>query len=572
MSVATGSNQAAFCATFIDELVRSGVTDAVVSPGSRSTPLALAIAASGLRMHVRLDERSACFVALGLARESQRPVLVLVTSGTAAAELLAGVVEAHLDRVPLIVATADRPPELHGIGAAQTIVQQGLFGHHVLSAVDPGPVHALPHSSWRPIASRLVRDATAGLHAGPVVINLPLVEPLVAEPGAMPPGRLDGKPWFFAASSEGPSSTSPLALSGKGVIVAGRGAGSPALVLAAARRLGWPLLADPRSGAAVADPTVVTMADTIVRDRGLADALRPETILLAGAPPASKVMAGWIEAAALAGSHVVLVGDDALRQHPSQLAAEVVAGSPDRAWPRLTGGASPADPSWLAAWSSAQEAIDGVYTKELSAPAWSEPAVLRMIGQAEDIATIVVSSSMPVRDLEWFGGTRVRPPVVHANRGANGIDGVVSTAIGVALACSDPVVAVVGDLAFLHDVSALVEGVDDSEGSLTILVLDNGGGGIFSFLPQRAAVEPETFAQLFTTRRSPRPDQVAAGFGIASQVVSELADLRTALDGALAARGVHVIVCDLPDHDANVATHAALMESGMQAARAVVPV
>ena len=134
MSVATGSIQASFCATFVDELARAGVTDAVVSPGSRSTPLALALAASSLRVHVRLDERSACFVALGLARASMRPVLVLVTSGTAAAELLAGVVEAHLDRVPLVVATADRPPELHGIGAAQTIDQSSIFSGHVLAA------------------------------------------------------------------------------------------------------------------------------------------------------------------------------------------------------------------------------------------------------------------------------------------------------------------------------------------------------------------------------------------------------------------------------------------------------
>ena len=181
MSVATGPIQAAFCETFVDELVRAGVTDAVVSPGSRSTPLALAIAASPLRRHIRLDERSACFVALGLARSTGRAVLVLVTSGTAAAELHAGVVEAHLDRVPLIVATADRPPELHGVGAPQTIDQHGIFGAHVLSAIDPGPVHALPLSAWRPLVSRLVLDATAGVHPGPVVINLPFVEPLVAE-------------------------------------------------------------------------------------------------------------------------------------------------------------------------------------------------------------------------------------------------------------------------------------------------------------------------------------------------------------------------------------------------------
>ena len=569
MSVATGSIQASFCATFVDELARAGVTDAVVSPGSRSTPLALALAASSLRVHVRLDERSACFVALGLARASMRPVLVLVTSGTAAAELLAGVVEAHLDRVPLVVATADRPPELHGIGAAQTIDQSSIFSGHVLAAVDPGPVHALPEGSWRPLVSRLILDAVDGVHAGPVTINLPFVEPLVARPGSVPPGRSDARPWFTSVPFP-TSVVEPVSLpDGRGVIVAGRGAGTPELLVSAARRLGWPILADPRSGACVADPTVVTVGDTIVRDAGLGAALRPDTIVLAGAPPASKVLAEWIERSATRGAELVLIGEDALRRHPSQLAATVLTGSPDALWPRLTTQGASSDPGWLQRWTALQWAIDDCFDRELAAPAWNEPAVLRTLAQHEAITTMVVSSSMPIRDLEWFGGTRSQPPVVHANRGANGIDGVISTAIGVALADGGPVVAVVGDLAFFHDVSALVEGLGESEASLTLVVLDNGGGGIFSFLPQRAVVEPETFSQLFTTRRSPSLGAVSAAFGIPVETVGDTVSLLAALQRSPGGVGMRIIVCDLPDHDANVALHAELVAAGLTAAASV---
>ncbi len=565
MSVATGPIQAAFCETFVDELVRAGVTDAVVSPGSRSTPLALAIAASPLRRHIRLDERSACFVALGLARSTGRAVLVLVTSGTAAAELHAGVVEAHLDRVPLIVATADRPPELHGVGAPQTIDQHGIFGAHVLSAIDPGPVHALPLSAWRPLVSRLVLDATAGVHPGPVVINLPFVEPLVAEPGAQPSGRSGGRPWFSIAGQPSSSTERMTLPSGRGLIVVGADAGPAEDVLAAGHRLGWPVIADPRSGCRSEDPVVITVADTILRDEHLAASLRPDVIVLAGAPGASKVVAEWIDEAARGGASLVLVGDGAVHRHPAQLAADLVMGRPDEVWPILWN-QGPIDEGWLETWASLQRTIDGSFSEQLGESAWSEPAVLRSIAQLDEPVTVVVSSSMPVRDLEWFGGRTARPSVVHANRGANGIDGVVSTAIGVALGDELPVVAVVGDLTFLHDVSALVEGLGDGVGSLTVVVLDNAGGGIFSFLPQRSLVPESTFRELFTTPRSPRPADVARGFGLRVHEVNDQATLVSSIIDSIGRAGMTVIVCGLPDHDTNVNMHAELVSKALGAA------
>lgn len=570
MSVATASRQAAFCTTFVDELVRGGVTDAVVCPGSRSTPMALALAASPIEIHVRLDERSACFVAVGLARATRRPVAVLVTSGTAAAELHAGVIEAHLDRVPLIVITADRPPEVRSTGAAQTIDQRGLFGTHVRASFDPGPAHAIDRALWRPLASRLVAEAARGQVAGPVSINLGFVEPLVADPDLVDEGRPEGRPWFSMSKVESavdlPSTLDP---SRRGVLMIGQGAGDPIAIVAAARSLGWPVLADPRSRARFEDEVVVAAADVILREPAIARQLTPEVIVIAGAPPASKVLATWVSEMASSGVDIIVVGADGLERHPSMTAAEVIVGDPDCLWTAIADrGFETARGDWLGNWATAEQSADRVIEAICGSGTWSEPSVLRAVASiSRDDVEIVVSSSMPIRDLEWFGGRRNSPQVVHANRGANGIDGVVSTAIGVAAGSSGPVVAVVGDLAFLHDSTALVEGLDPDAGSLTVVVLDNGGGGIFSFLPQRSSLEESTFRSLFATPRSAKPDEVARAFGIPSERVDD----RKAFDDALAAGfgepGMRVICCTMPDHDQNVAIHASIVSGVAEALR-----
>ena len=266
----------------------------------------------------------------------------------------------------------------------------------------------------------------------------------------------------------------------------------------------------------------------------------------------------------------MLIGEDALRRHPSQRAATVLCGPPDGLWPVLETEDAPPDPAWREGWAELQAVIDDCFSHELASPTWNEPAILRALAQHDQVTTMVVSSSMPIRDLEWFGGARSSPPVVHANRGANGIDGIISTAIGVALAGCGPVVGVLGDLAFLHDVSALVEGLGGSDASLALVVLDNGGGGIFSFLPQRASVDPETFRELFATKRTPSPATVAAGFGLSVDVVSDATQLMTALQRALSTSGLRVIVCELQDHDANVACHTWLVAAAQDAATPVV--
>ena len=565
MSVAIASAQAAFCASFVDELLVGGVSDAVICPGSRSTPLALALAASPLRCRVRLDERSAGFFALGLARATDRPVLVLVTSGTAAAELHAAVTEAQLDRVPILVATADRPPELRRVGAAQTIVQEGIFGAQANFSVDPGPLHALPRSEWRPLAGRLLIEARgrSGL-SGPVHVNLPFVEPLLAEPDAVVPRAPDGGPWFRVETSSqalAPSLATPV----RGVIVAGRGAGEPTLLLEAAARLGWPVLADPRSGCRRSAPGVVATADGLLRDPDLAGALEPELIVLAGAPPASKVLGEWIASAPERGVELLVLGSEGPARHPSRAAARFVEAEPAATLAALSRSAQPSDPRWTALWDELEDAAQASIAELLELETLSEPGVARLLSElVRAPAQLVCSSSMPIRDLEWFGALSSTSGLVHANRGANGIDGVVSTAMGVASSGTGPVVCLVGDLAFLHDVSALVDGVD-ATASLTIVVLDNRGGGIFSFLPQRAGLEPERFEQLFGTPPTVAIAQVARGFGLEVQECSSKSELAAALDASLDQPGIRVLVAELPSRDENVDLHATL-SAGIAAA------
>ncbi len=292
--------QAGFCTTLVDEWARAGVTDAVVAPGSRSTPLVTALAADErIRVHVVLDERSAGFVALGIGLATGRPAPVVTTSGTAAVELHPAVVEADQAGVPLLAVTADRPPELHHVGAAQTIEQDGMFGGTLRWAVSPGVPEAGAAGSWRSLGSRAVAESCTS-RRGPVHLNLAFREPLLGDPaGWVPAGRPGGRPWH-ASSSVAPAvvagplvDTLAASAGSRGVIVAGNGAGDPIAVLALARALGWPVLADPRSGCRQPDPMVVAAADALLRSPPVAG-WRPDIVLHMGRPWASKVVGQWL--------------------------------------------------------------------------------------------------------------------------------------------------------------------------------------------------------------------------------------------------------------------------------------
>jgi 2-succinyl-5-enolpyruvyl-6-hydroxy-3-cyclohexene-1-carboxylate synthase len=541
----SGANlQATFCVTLVDEWVRAGVRHAVVAPGSRSTPMALALANDDrLSVHVHHDERAAAFLALGIGVASGVPAIVLTTSGTAAAELHPAVAEASYGRVPMLVVTADRPAELQSVGAAQTIDQTHLFGRSVRWFAAPGVPDAAAAPTWRSLASQAHHESV-GVVPGPVHLNLAFREPLVGEAGEPPPGRPGGAPWHGAPSPVGV--VAPMALpGGRGVIVAGGDVGDPAAVLDLGDRLGWPVLADPRSGCRVPGPTSVGAFDALLRHERFAASHRPDVIVRLGDPPASKALVAWMTTS---GARQYAVGTG--WADPQRDADVVVRARPDD-WCRGATGTA-ADPSWRREWTeadaAAQRAIDGVLAAHHEA---TDPYVARSV-MASAAGSLVVASSMPVRDVEWFAAPRIGLRV-HANRGANGIDGVVSTAVGVAAGTDAPVTALVGDIAFLHDANALL-GLASRRLDLTIVVVDNRGGAIFSFLSQKDLLPVERFEQLFGTPHDVDLAALAVVHGLPALTVHDADGLVPALAAASSAPGTHVVVVRT-DREANVALH-----------------
>ena len=550
------SVQATFGATLVDEWARLGVSDAVICPGSRSAPLAIALA-ERLRTHVRIDERSAAFFALGLAMATGRPTVICVTSGTAAAELHPAVVEAYHARVPLIVCTADRPPELHHTGAPQTIEQTGLFAAATRWSVSPGVPSESREPTWRPLAVRAYAEALLGpAGPGPVHLNLEFREPLTGTPTTLP--RRPGPRVLVPEEARGTAGMEPLR--GRGVVIVGGQAPrppEPARVLALADRLRWPIMADPRSGSRV-DGTIAA-ADAIVRTKPPL----PDTIVMLGTPWLSRALGDYVSDAAQAGARVVAVDPWQQWGDPQRVATEFHQSATDPWLATALEAASPCEPEWLDSWRTreekAQAAIASVLGTDLS-----EPQVARAVHRyaAANRSTLVVSASMPIRDLEWFAATEHLPPRVLANRGANGIDGVVSTALGVATSGSEsvpgqgdaPTIALLGDLAFLHDVSGLV---NLPVVPCTFVVVDNGGGGIFSFLPQAASLETGMFERLFATPPNSDIGAVARGFGLGVHDVSVLSQL----EPALAAPAPALVRVRVPRRPQNVALHDAINEA-----------
>jgi 2-succinyl-5-enolpyruvyl-6-hydroxy-3-cyclohexene-1-carboxylate synthase len=563
---------ATFCATLVDEWVRGGVTRAVVCPGSRSTPLALALAAQpAIEVSVHHDERSAGFVAVGIGLATGRPAIVLTTSGTAAVELHASVVEAHQAGVPMIVCTADRPPELHHVGASQTIDQQRLFGNAVRWFVDAGVPDDAARGAWRSLASRALLAATSA-PPGPVQVNLPFREPLLGRVGELPASRADGGPWHrtvaakpgIVRGSDDVSRVAALVSGRRGVVVAGRGVDDVDAVVALAERLGWPVLGEPRAGLA-AGPPVVARADALLRSPGIADELRPEVVLRVGEPPASKVVNQWL---ATASEQIVVDawqrGIDPDRRTVLEVASSV--GSLARALAALEDIVS-APAAWAARWAAIEAAAERVLVDALDGDRDAGEAQVARITTAcaPAGAALVVSSSMPVRDVEWYG-VRRRDVGVFANRGANGIDGVVSTALGIALT-GRPTIALVGDLAFVHDSSALVALAQRSV-PLTVVVVDNDGGGIFSFLGQADALDHAQFEQLFGTPHGTDIAALARAHRLEVHEPSTAAELRAVVRASAGVARVRVVVLR-SDRATNVVAHRSLHAAVAEAIEAL---
>ncbi len=502
-------------ALLFDEFARCGVRHVCISPGGRSTPLAAALARSSLRPWVITDERAAAFFALGLAQAGGAPVVLVCTSGTAVANYAPAIAEAAFAEVPLLVLTADRPAELRDCGAAQTIRQDGIFGQHCKwshEAATPADGVDL-HDYWRSLACRAHARASEG-PAGPVHLNLPFREPLVAEDPApsLPPGRADGQPWVrirtgtHRASGGDVEALADILRHRRGCIVAGprTSAASVDAIARLADHLGWPILADPLSGLrhgthAGAD-WIIDSYDVFLRDAGCAESFAPEVVLRFGALPTSKALQRWLAATP---ATQVLAGASHSWGDPSFRVAEVVYGDAGVLCDDLrrnlpahatTGG-------WASAWieraRETRRAIDdllldvkgtvpltGLSPSLCRGETLFEGAIaVHLLRAMPEGAALVVGSSMPVRDIDTFGGAQPRALRLFSNRGANGIDGVVATALGVAAALDAPTYLLIGDLSFLHDIGALQIAARHRL-DLCIVVPNNDGGGIFSYLPQ----------------------------------------------------------------------------------------
>ena len=549
----------AFARVLVDELVRGGVREAVLSPGSRSAPLAFALfdadRAGRLRLHVRIDERSAAFLALGLAKCSGRPVPVVTTSGTAVANLHPAVLEASYSGTPLLVLTCDRPPELRGTGANQTVDQVGVYGGAVRLAVDVGTPEQRSgqNAYWRALTCRALAAAAGDLGAepGPVHLNLPLREPLVppgsagsagpggsagsvgsagpvgsggdvdgpggdvdGRPGGDVDGRPGGAPW--TARVEGGATVVEDDLPARTVVVLGDcspAQTSAALVLATAR--GWPVVAEPSSGAT--GPVVLPVAEPLLGVPGFVDARRPDRVLVVGRHTLSRAVGRLIAAAP-----ADVVGGYGAWPDAHRSAVRVLPGVP-------APGSGAVDPGWLASWTgpalAAAAAVDDLLE---TTEGLAEPVVAREVMQGSG-SLLVVGSSKPVRDLFLAGGRAgVR---VLANRGAAGIDGTVSTAIGAALAHGGPTVALMGDLTFLHDANGLILGPSEPRPDLVVVVVNNDGGAIFGLLEQGSPEHAEAFERVFGTPHGVELSSLCAATGTPYVRAQDRDQLRTALAG-----------------------------------------
>jgi 2-succinyl-5-enolpyruvyl-6-hydroxy-3-cyclohexene-1-carboxylate synthase len=562
-----------FAAAFVEEMARAGVRHVCISPGSRSAPLALAIAnETRLEFWVHVDERCAAFFALGLARSLDQPVALLCTSGTAAANFYPAIVEARSAGVSLLVLTADRPPELRDVGAAQTIDQNRLYGAHVKWFVEVALPEATPGMLRyvRTLAARAVAQSTE-TPRGPVHLNFPFREPLVPQPGATlrsSEGRADGRPWVRVTRS--PRSldqesalnvATRMKNATRPIIVCGpqsdTGLAKPLADLS--RAIGAPILADPLSQVrwGIHDrKAIVDSYDALLRHERTAQKLAPDLIVRVGGTPTSKALLQYLERQS---SAPLIVVAEAQWPDPSLLAEEMVRADPATAFTQLFSiiDAEPRESEWLDRWLDADR-IARAALEQFSCSlgeAFEGAAMSDVASVVPDGATLFVSSSMPVRDLDAFAAGDKRAIRVMSNRGANGIDGVISTALGAAAGSRSggrgPLILVIGDLAFYHDMNGLLA-AKLNRLDVTIIILNNDGGGIFSFLPQ--ARHPDHFEKLFGTPHGLDFEPVATLYGGTYQLASDSASLRRCAGDAISRGGLQLIEVRT-ERERNVALH-----------------
>ena len=589
----TGSLNVAWTLRLVESLAAAGVREAIVAPGSRSAPLALALDGSPIRTHVALDERAGAYFALGLARASRRPVAIVTTSGTAAANLHPAALEAYHGRAPLILLTADRPAELRGTGAPQTIDQIALFGTGVRWFADAGTPEPGPEGS-RHAASLGARAVAVawGPPAGPVHVNLPFREPLLPEPETLKgtstaAARDDASAASSPDGPEPPAASAPTAASirrvaralrgrRQGVIVCGPLDGDAEFAAAVARlaaATGYPILADPLSGVRFGGhdrSNVCGLYDLFLRAPRFAEIASLDAIVQFGAPLTSKSF--HLHAARHPGAYRVIVDEGGEPRDPSRLTRDIVRGDPAASATALAEALEKAAeplPDWSASFRSAERAAGEAVARHLdSSPALGEegvfPALLGAIpsgGASGATGILYVGNSMPIRDLDLAAAPSGTPVRVLGNRGVNGIDGVLSSALGASAAGELPLLAVVGDLSLHHDLNGLAA-LREGRARATIVVIQNDGGAIFSFLP--VARHGEVFERYFGTPHGLDVAKAASLYGVPHHRCTTAQELRDRARASLSERG-SVILEIRTDRAANRAAHHALAEAAIRA-------
>lgn len=555
-----------YVGAFVDELAAAGIENLCLCPGSRSTPLALTFERHpGIKTWMHLDERSCAYFALGMAKASGKPVAILCSSGTAAVNFAPAVVEAFHSQVPLVVLTADRPPELQDLGANQTIDQSNLYG----SAVKWFTQTPLPEASEhmlryvRMVADRAVATVQEGPR-GPVHVNLPFREPLIPAPVEPRAPRVRPSEQLAPSALPGAFQLGALLSARRPLIVCGPESGLLERdVERLAATLKAPILADPVSGVRQSTTAgVIGTHDYFLRDPELARQLRPDYILRFGAPPTGRPLASYLQTH----SDVcqLQIAPPGQWPDPDLNASAVIRGDAASICSTITAGNT--DPAWLQAWQQVEAATCAAIGSSLPEADPTEPStVIDLADVLPNDATVVAGNSMPVRDFDSFLPSGTAAAAILGNRGASGIDGVVSTALGASAVSDGPTVLVIGDLSFYHDMNGLLAAQRFGLNA-TIVLINNDGGGIFSFLPQHE--DAEHFESLWGTPHELDFSHVAGLYRVGFERVATRQEYKDALKSSFDSEGVQIIEIKT-DREENLKLHQRIWDEVAKAVKTV---